>query len=82
MKDSDTKLPYRRKKRKVSYGSFYGTFKDTRFNVAFERPSFGPHVKFGETERQQEVDLWGNEEDISKIRAMKQEKGMVRVRKK
>lgn len=71
----------RRIKKRRATTTYYGP-KDTRFNVAFERPSFGPHVKFGETERQQEVDLWGNEEDISKIRAMKQEKGMARVRKK
>ena len=79
----------RRIKRRRATTTFYGP-KDTRFNVAFNRPPFegpgidlcGPHVSFGATKRQQELDLWGNEEDISKIRAMNQEKGMARVRKK
>ena len=58
------KLPVRREKRKVSQTSFYVIRKDTRFNVAFERPSFGgpgidlcgPHVSFGATKRSIELE--------------------------
>ena len=72
MKDSDTKkLPYRREKRKVSYSSFYGTFKDTRFNIDLKRPSFcNPgemsvfpdsicKVPFGATKRHVELSKYG-----------------------
>ena len=64
MKDSDTKkLPYRREKRKVGYSSFYGTRKDTRFNIDLKRPSFGgpgvdlcgPSVPFGMTKKYVEL---------------------------
>ena len=58
------KASARRVKRKVARTSFYGTHKDTRFNVGFERPSFGapgldlcgPHVSFGATERSVELE--------------------------
>lgn len=57
-------LPTRREKRKVTQTSFYGTQKDTRFNIDLKRPSFGgpgvdlcgPHVPFGATKRSVELE--------------------------
>lgn len=56
----------KRMRRKKSVTSFYSNYPkgDTRFNVKFERPSFGapgldlcgPHVSFGATERAMELE--------------------------
>ena len=68
------KLLVRKIRRKRKITTFYGP-KDTRFNVAFNRPSFGapgldlvgPHVNFGMTERCVELEKSGKVMELKRV---------------